>query len=151
MVAHIFTIESPQPHRVSATVGNRAYLHCTSMGKALASYMDKQALQAIFLKYGLPPRTAHTLTTEEAVFEDLEQIRKTGVSHDNQENVEGVECFDAALMGADGHPVALMSVSGPSVRIHPKAESIRAVIRETARRISLALGWTPSSSGELES
>jgi DNA-binding IclR family transcriptional regulator len=148
-VAHIFAIESPQPHRVTATVGNRAYLHCTSMGKALAAYMDPSALRAVFLEYGLPPRTPHTLTTEEALFNELDRIRKSGVSHDNQEDIEGVECFGAALLGADGRPVASMSVSGPSVRIHPKAEAIQAAVRETARRISFALGWAqPTNDGQ---
>lgn len=142
MVAHIFAIESPQPHRVSATVGNRAYLHCTGMGKALAAYMDRDTLHQVFLKYGLPPRTPHTITTEDAMFAELDQIRASGVSHDNQEDVEGVECFAAALFGSDGKPVASMSVSGPAVRVSKQADSIAAAVRETARRISFALGWT---------
>jgi DNA-binding IclR family transcriptional regulator len=148
MVAHIFTIDSPKPYRVSATVGNRAYLHCTGMGKALAAYMDKATLREIFLKYGLPPRTQHTLTTEQAVFEDLEKIRNTGVSHDDQEDVEGVECFASVIFGADGKPVASMSLSGPAVRLRPQADSMRAAVHETARRISFALGWTPRKNEE---
>jgi DNA-binding IclR family transcriptional regulator len=145
MIAIIFTIESPQAYRAAATVGTRSYLHCTSMGKALASYMDPAELQAVLLKQGLPARTCHTLTTERALFLELEKIRKAGVSHDNQEDAEGVECYGAALLGADGRPVACMSTSGPSIRMGPRAESIRAAIRETARRISFALGWTPPS------
>jgi DNA-binding IclR family transcriptional regulator len=145
LVAHIFTIDSPQGHRVSATVGNRANLHCTSMGKALAAYMDRDTLHEVFLRYGLPPKTRHTLTTEQAVFEELDRIRESGISHDNQEDVEGVECFGAALLGPDGMPVASMSISGPAVRMGPKAESLKAAVRETARRISFALGWTPSA------
>ncbi len=145
MIAIIFTIDSPQPHRVAATVGNRSFLHCTSMGKALASYMDRPTLHQVLLKHGLPARTRHTLTTEKALFREFEKIRKAGVSHDNQEDVEGVECYGAALLGAGGNPVACMSVSGPSIRMGPKAESIRVAVRETARRISLALGWTPPS------
>jgi IclR family KDG regulon transcriptional repressor len=145
LVAHIFTIDSPLGHRVSATVGNRANIHCTSMGKALASYMDRDELRAVFLRYGLPPKTHHTLTTEQAVFKELDLIRKTGISHDNQEDVEGVECFGAALLGPNGLPVASMSISGPAVRMGPKAESIKTAVRETARRISFALGWTPSA------
>jgi DNA-binding IclR family transcriptional regulator len=143
MVAHIFTIDSPKPYRVSATVGNRAYLHCTGMGKALAAYMDEPALRSVFLKYGLPPRTQYTLTTEEAIFQDLAKIRETGVSHDNQEDVEGVECFASAIFGSDGTPVASMSLSGPMIRMRPQSDSMRAAVRETARRISFALGWTP--------
>jgi DNA-binding IclR family transcriptional regulator len=71
LVAHIFTVDSPQGHRVSATVGNRGNLHSTSMGKALAAYMDRDALQEVFLRYGLPPKTDNTLTSERAVFEEL--------------------------------------------------------------------------------
>jgi DNA-binding IclR family transcriptional regulator len=142
-IAIIFTIESPQPYRAAATVGTRSFLHCTSMGKALAAYMDPAELQSVFLKHGLPARTHHTLTTERALSVELEKTRKAGVSHDNQEDAEGVECYGAALLGADGRPVACMSISGPSVRMGPRAESIRAAMRETARRISFALGWTP--------
>ena len=149
MIAIIFTIESPQPYRAAATVGTRSYLHCTSMGKALAAHMSQAELQAVFLKHGLPARTCHTLTTEQAVFLELDKIRKAGVSHDNQEDAEGVECYGAALLGADGRPVACMSTSGPSIRMGPRAESIRAAILETARRISFALGWThPSAKSE---
>jgi len=145
MIAVIFTIESPQPYRAAATVGTRSFLHCTSMGKALASYLESAELRAVFLKYGLSARTRHTITTEHALFSELEKIRNTGVSHDNQEDAEGVECYGAALLGADGRPFACMSISGPSVRMGPRAEAIRAAIRETARRISFALGWTPQS------
>jgi DNA-binding IclR family transcriptional regulator len=143
MIAIIFTIESPQPYRAAATVGTRSFLHCTSMGKALAAYMNPAELRAVFLKHGLPARTHHTLTTERAVFAELEKICKAGVAHDKQEDAEGVECYGAALLGADGRPVACMSISGPSVRMSPRAESIQAATRETARRISFALGWTP--------
>jgi IclR family transcriptional regulator, KDG regulon repressor len=149
MVAHIFTIDSPKPYRVSATVGNRAYLHCTGMGKALAAYMDEAELRSVFMRYGLPSHTQNTLTTEQAIFEEMARIRKTGICHDNQEDVEGVECFASAIFGTDDKPVASMSVSGPSVRMRPQAESISAAVRDTARRISYALGWTqPSDSGK---
>lgn len=144
MVAHIFAIESPQPHRVSATVGARAHLHCTGMGKALAAYIDRDTLRDVFLKYGLPPRTNRTLTTEESLFKELDRIRETGISHDNQEDVEGVECFAAVILGTEGKPVASMSVSGPAVRMSRQTEAISAAVRETARRISFALGWTPT-------
>jgi DNA-binding IclR family transcriptional regulator len=143
MVAIIFTIDSPQPFRAAATVGIRSYLHCTAMGKALASHMSRTTLQQEFLKLGLPARTRNTLTTQEALFREFEKIRKAGVSHDNHEDVDGVECYGAALLGADGNAVACMSVSGPSIRMGAKGESIRVAVRETARRISLALGWIP--------
>ncbi|MGH9453923.1 MAG: IclR family transcriptional regulator [Terriglobia bacterium] len=143
LVAHIFTIESPKPYRAAATIGNRAHLHCTSMGKAIAAYLPREELEKIFLEHGLPQRTRNTLTTITHVVEELEQIRQTGISHDNQEDVEGVECFGASIFNADGRVIASMSISGPSIRMGPQAEAMRNAVRETARRISWALGFVP--------
>jgi DNA-binding IclR family transcriptional regulator len=142
-VAHIFSLESPKPYRVSATIGNRAPLHCTSMGKALAAYLPQDALDKIFLKYGLPQHTQFTITNPADIVREFANIRQTGVSHDNQEDVEGVECFGAPIFGNDTMPIASMSISGPSVRIGPQAAQIAPAVRETARRISIALGWVP--------
>lgn len=140
-VAHIFAIDSPKPYRVSATIGNRAYLHCTGMGKALAAYLSLEELHSVVVRFGLPQHTQHTITTEEALIDELAQIRKTGISHDRQEDIEGVQCFAAPIFGADGKPVASMSLSGPVVRMKPQEHAMTAAVRETARRISYALGW----------
>jgi len=141
LVAHIFCIESPKPYRVSATIGNRAPLHCTSMGKALAAYLPPEALDKVVLQHGLPKHTSRTITNLKDLMKDLETVRKNGVSHDYQEDVEGVECFGAPVFGTSPLPIASMSISGPAIRIHPQAEPIQRAVRETARRISIALGW----------
>ena len=143
MVAHIFAIDSPKPYRVTATIGNRANLHCTGMGKSIAAYLPPETLEGALLNHGLPARTSRTLTSSESLMKDLATVRQTGVSHDNQEDVEGVECFAAPLFDKDGALVAAISISGPSVRMGPQAESMRVAVRETARRISRMLGWNP--------
>jgi IclR family transcriptional regulator, KDG regulon repressor len=153
-VAHIFCVESPKPYRVSATVGNRAFLHCTSMGKALAAYLSSAELEDIFMRHGLPQNTPRTITSLVDLKKELEKVRRTGLSHDNQEDVEGVECFGSAIFGSSIfgtglRPIASMSISGPSVRMHPRAEQLKSAVRETARRISIAFGWTVSQGNTL--
>lgn len=147
MVAHIFAIDSPKPYRVTATIGNRAYLHCTGMGKALAAYLSETELREVLVRFGLPRHTQYTLTTEASLLKELKKIRETGISHDNQEDVEGVECFASTIFGADGKPVASMSMSGPAIRMRPQADALSAAVRETARRISYALGWIQHPNG----
>lgn len=141
LAAHIFTVECPRPYRVAATVGARAHLHCTSMGKAIAAHLPSAVLEKAFLKYGLPQRTRNTLASMSSLEEDLQRVRETGVSHDNQEDVEGVECFGAPIFNAEGQVVASMSISGPSIRMAPQAPAVRSAVRETARRISWVLGY----------
>ena len=152
MVTHIFALESARAYRVAATVGNRGYLHCTSMGKALGAYQPPEELERAFLKWGLPRHTRNTLTNLADVLADFENIRATGVAHDNQEDVEGVECFGAPIFNAEGRAVASMSISGPSVRVTPQADNIRNAVIEFAQRISRVLGYVrPSSSADTNS
>ena len=152
MVTHIFALESARAYRVAATVGNRGYLHCTSMGKALGAYQPPEELERAFLKWGLPRHTRNTLTSMAEVLADFENIRATGVAHDNQEDVEGVECFGSPIFSAEGRVVASMSISGPSVRVTPQADSIRKAVVEFALRISHVLGYTrPSTSTDPQS
>jgi IclR family transcriptional regulator, KDG regulon repressor len=147
MVTHIFALESARPYRVAATIGNRGYLHCTSMGKALGAFQSPEELERAFLKWGLPQHTRSTLTNIAEVLADFESIRATGVAHDNQEDVEGVECFGAPIFNAEGRVIASMSISGPSVRVTPQAEAIRNAVREFTLRISRVLGYMrPSNS-----
>jgi len=146
MVAHIFTIESAKPYRVAATVGNRAHLHSTSMGKAIAAYLPRETLEGVFLRFGLPQRTRNTLTTMSQFQNELEQIRQTGVSHDNQEDVEGVECFGAAIFGSNGNLIGSMSISGPAVRMTPQRTAMESAVRDTARTVSFVIGYAPNHS-----
>jgi DNA-binding IclR family transcriptional regulator len=152
MVTHIFAVESARAYRVAATVGNRGHLHCTSMGKALGAFQSPGELDRAFLKWGLPRRTRNTLTSVAEVLADFENIRATGVAHDNQEDVEGVECFGAPIFNAEGRAVASMSISGPSVRVTPQAEGIRNAVLEFSLRISRVLGYVrPSNSADTHS
>ena len=146
MVAHIFAIDSPRPYRVTATIGNRAHLHSTGMGKAIAAHLASSELERVLLRLGLPSRTPNTITSIDALREELARIRESGVSHDNQEDVEGVECFAAPILGTNGAVVASMSISGPSVRMRGQAVALQDAVRETARRISFVLGWIPARS-----
>lgn len=146
LVAHIFAIDSPRPYRVAATIGNRANLHCTGMGKAIAAHLSDEVLEKVVLKHGLPQRTPKTITNLNRLRRELQDIRRTGVSHDNHEDVEGVECFGSPVFGADGRVLAAISLSGPAIRMGPQANPMRSAVLETARRISFALGWTPEAS-----
>jgi DNA-binding IclR family transcriptional regulator len=143
MVAHIFTIESPKAYRVAATVGNRAYLHSTSMGKAIAAHLPRETMDTVFLRFGLPQRTRNTLTSMSQLLKELDRIRESGVSHDNQEDVEGVECFGAPIIGPKGALIGSMSISGPAVRMSTQGAAMEMAVRDTARTISFVLGCGP--------
>jgi IclR family acetate operon transcriptional repressor len=77
------------------------------------------------------------------LLKELERIRESGVSHDNQEDVEGVECFGAAIIGPKGALIGSMSISGPAVRMSTQGTAMEMAVRDTARTISFVLGCGP--------
>lgn len=116
-VVVINTLESPQAVRMSSKIGNRRHLHSTGLGKVfLAGLPEKEFLRLIRMK-GLPKLTEHTLTTQAAVVEEINRVRKEGWAMDNQENeIEG-RCIAAPILTKDGRVLAGLSISGPVFRM----------------------------------
>lgn len=76
-VLYLHLVESPQPVRVHASVGDRIPAYCTSTGLALLASLTNEEVRA-----RLPPRlkavTSATLTTREDVVRELEVVRRRG-------------------------------------------------------------------------
>ena len=68
---------------------------------------------------------------------DLEKIRKTAISRDDEELELGVRCMAAGIYDDQGRLVAGLSVSAPADRLE---ESWLDRVKETASKISAALG-----------
>jgi DNA-binding IclR family transcriptional regulator len=61
---------------------------------------------------------------------------------DDEEVEEGVRCVGAALLDDRGHPVAAISVSGPTFRMTTqKIKETAQLLNECARAISADLGY----------
>jgi DNA-binding IclR family transcriptional regulator len=88
----------------------------------------------------LNARTAHTITDRKKLFEDFEEVRRTGIGCDREESILGGICFGAALR-TEGRPVvAALSLSTPSVRMTKEREKeIRAAVLESGERIAQIL------------
>lgn len=106
--------------RLTSTVGGRNPAHLTAVGKLLLSHRlfgvgDVQAW--IGRGAALPSRTNNSITTAEALNEELMRIRHRGYAVDDQENERGVNCF--AL------PIYLTSPSEPSGAVSISALAYR--------------------------
>jgi DNA-binding IclR family transcriptional regulator len=126
--------------RVVQVVGARAPLHITAVGKIFLAEGGEAEARAYAQRTGLPAYTAHTLTTEQALLDELAKVRKKGIAFDDEEAEKGVCCIGAGIRDADGRLVAGLSISAPAERFDrawaPK-------VKATADAISAALGWRP--------
>ena len=82
--------------------------------------------------------------------EELLKIKERGFALDEGEAVTGIRCVGAAILGADGKPVAALSISGPMVRVTKDRLPVFATeLRKAVRDISARLGYRMPKSAEV--
>lgn len=110
-VLYIDRSDSPMPLNVNHPHGTLSPLHCTALGKVFLA-----AGVAIY-PTDLPRFTNNTITTLEALEEEVERVRNKGYAVDNEEFNAGIRCAAAPLRDKDGTTVAALGLSGPASRI----------------------------------
>lgn len=119
-----------------------APIHCTGVGKAFLAFQTQELIDRIIEEEGLEKRTEFTLSTVEALHDDLARIRERGYSRDDEENEIGRRCVGAPIRDSRGRVFASISVSGPAERLPLKRQDgLAPTVMETARKISEELGW----------
>ncbi|MGI6666554.1 MAG: IclR family transcriptional regulator [Bacillota bacterium] len=112
-VLYVEVLEPSQPLRVKFSVGSRAGIHCTALGKVLTSEMPWAHVENVLKTKGMPRYTASTITTPERFRECLAAVRSEGYALDQEEIIEGVRCVAAPIRDRTGRIVSALSLSGP--------------------------------------
>ena len=124
--------------QVVRSVGGRAPLHLTSVGKLFLAHDDPQRVRAYATRTGLTGHTRNSITDLGALERELATVRSSGVARDNEELELGVRCVAAGIFDDQGVLVAGLSVSAPADRLE---ESWLDRVKSTAAQISAALGY----------
>ena len=114
-VVYVAQAPSPRAMRMFTEIGHVVMPHCTGVGKAILSMLTDQQVTSLLGRTGMPVRTDHTLTTNDAVLAALGEARQRGYTLDYGEQEAGVRCVAVPLTGLPF--LAAISVSGPSSRI----------------------------------
>jgi DNA-binding IclR family transcriptional regulator len=129
--------------RVVNIVGARAPLHITAVGKLFLLEDGLGGLRDYAERTKLPAYTRNTLTSVTTLEKELEKVRRQGYATDQEEAEIGVRCIGAGIRDDSGALVSGLSVSAPAERMKP---SWAALVRETADRISRAIGYAGEGS-----
>ena len=133
------SVETFHEIRMSNRIGRVLPPHCSAMGKAITAFQDRALADQILEVYGLSRRTEHTITDRARLFEEFDQVRRTGVACDREESILGGICYGAAIRPAGLPVVAAISLSTPVVRMTPERdEETRKAVIEAANRIALS-------------
>ncbi|MBZ4018802.1 IclR family transcriptional regulator [Streptomyces purpurogeneiscleroticus] len=113
----VMRVQSTLPLRFEQHPGARFPLYSTASGKAMMAFAEDAEDYLAALPERLPAVTPHTVTTPAEFARELARTRERGYSVDNEENVEGVRCIGAPVLGAQGYAHAAVVVQVPSVRL----------------------------------
>jgi len=140
-VVYVDSVSGTRSVRLFTEIGHAIPAHTSGAGKALLAWRDPGDVEALLGGAPLPASTPRTLTTLDALREDLARIRRRGYSTDNEEHELGVGCVATPILDPAGHALAAISISGPTARIlHADTADVAGVLREHAEAVSAALG-----------
>lgn len=126
--------------RMTNKIGRVLPPHCSALGKAITAFQERQLADRMLEVYGLTPRTEHTITDRQRLFEEFNAIRENGVACDREESIRGGVCYAAAIRAGERPAKAAISVSTPTTRLDPKREkTVRAAVLEAAAEIGRKL------------
>lgn len=129
-------------HRLRAflPLGHRIPMHASATGQAYLAGCPDAEIES-YLDGPLEPSTRFTVTDPDELRARLAETRGRGWSVNPQGLSDGIAAVGAAILGADGHPVGALSVSGPTVRMTSEVfDGYGRAAAEAARRISRDLG-----------
>jgi len=140
-VIYIRVLESSHSFRISNSIGDRASVHSTAIGKAIAAFLPKKELSVVLRRNMYTPFTRKTLADEAALRKHLALVRTKGYAFDDEECHDGVLCVGAPIFNSEHHPFAALSISMPKVRA--KGKVLKSMVRELPKlaiQLSLDLG-----------
>lgn len=91
-----------QPVGVSSRSGRTEPLHCTTLGKALITDLDREALTRLLGRGRLPAHTGRTITSIADLLRECERAGLRGYAVDDVEFREGVRCVAAPIRDLHG-------------------------------------------------
>ncbi len=100
-------IVSPN-HRLRAvsSIGAQYPAYSCASGKVILAQLDQETVQLV-IDGGLKPFTENTITQGNALYRELERIRKEGIAYDHEEHTDGISAVAASIRDAYGNLAAI--------------------------------------------
>ena len=136
-------VKGTQLVTVDFQLGDRAPLHCTSIGKVLLAFQDIRTIEQI-IAAGLPKLASNTIIEPGVLREELQRIRSQGYAIDDREFSDNMRCIAVPVFEGGGRVNGGISISGPDSRFTlEKLDELKAPLLEASWKLSEQLGGAP--------
>jgi IclR family transcriptional regulator, KDG regulon repressor len=125
------------PIAMFSQAGKVGPAYCTGVGKAMLAFLDEADLARVLPQQSFHRFTASTLTTAEALRDELARIRTLGHAFDDEEHERGIICIAVPILTRSGRVLGALSVTSSTARTTLEALSALAPsLRRAAAAIS---------------
>lgn len=101
----------------SSRLNNYEFMHTTAIGKAILARLPPSRIDQVIDRWGLPQLTDRTITSREALDDELARIRERGYAINDQESIPGKRVAGVVAEDPSGRIIGGFTVSGPAYRI----------------------------------
>jgi DNA-binding IclR family transcriptional regulator len=147
-------IESRSPLRFTVQIGDLRPLHCSTTGKLFLAHFAEKSFRAYLSEIKREQYTPRTITKKSDLITEIASIRKKRVAENIDGMVEGITSYGVPAYDHDGVMRAALVISGPDVRMGPKASEIKELLlgagREMSRLLNGSEQYPPSKIAELD-
>ena len=145
-ILHLDKIDSTEILRIDAPLGSKAPAYCTALGKAILAHLSPPELNTYLSRTRLVPHGPNTVVSKKKFREELKKTCQRGYALDDEELAEGLRCVAAPLFDHTGQSRYALSISSPAMRLPmDKVDKVQLKIKEVCRRLSVRLGYQPTS------
>lgn len=111
-VVYLDKLVSTSPLRVELEIGTQFPIYSSALGKAIAAFNKK----TYAFKDRYIPYTKNTISSDQKLLEELDQVKKLGYAMDREEYIEGLICIAVPVLDRSQKPLAAISMSIPTIR-----------------------------------
>ncbi|MEW5814646.1 MAG: IclR family transcriptional regulator [Spirochaetota bacterium] len=127
--------------RVAVGRGEIMPLYCSAAGKAVLAFLPNTERQNLLKSLELYPHTSKTITDLEKLEKELEEIRRTGVSYNEQEFHNGINALATPIFGRQNRVLGSIVAVGISVDLdREQMEEYAELFLEASASISFRMG-----------
>ena len=141
-IVYIHKIDSLYNLRMYSRIGRRNPLYSTAIGKVLLAWRDREEAEEILAGVTFRRNTSRTVTSAEALLQELDRVRSQGFGEDNEEQEKGLRCIAVPVFDRFGVVIAGLSISFPTIRFSEEEKiSYVTMLHRAARIISAQMGY----------
>jgi IclR family acetate operon transcriptional repressor len=140
-VVYVDQVTSSRTISMFTTLGARAPLYCTGVGKVFLTEMQAEDIKLLLADGQARPYTENTIVSWDRMEPELNRVRADGYSVDREEREEGVACIAAPVRDHTATIRAAISISGPAGRVMPRIADLAGEVTRAGRTLSELLGY----------